>query len=94
MAKRYKNKNSDGNTYDEPFTTIQENAYETSANVYTNDEGGYEQFPVDHNAKPGYPVQSEDPYDIIDDRIQSGLPRKEEFKLEEKWYIMGKNIIT
>lgn len=82
--KWYNNKNSDGNTYDEPFTTLQENAYETSANVYTNDEEGYEQLPVDHNAKPGYPVQSEDPYDSIDDRIQSGLPRKEEFKLEEK----------
>lgn len=80
--KWYKNKDTDGNTYDEPFTT--ENTYEPSANVYINDEGGYEQLPVYHNAKPGYPVPTEDPYERIDERIQSGIHRKEEIKLEEK----------
>lgn len=82
LTKRYKNKDTDGNTYDEPFTT--ENTYEPSANVYINDEGGYEQLPVYHNAKPGYPVPTEDPYERIDERIQSGIHRKEEIKLEEK----------
>lgn len=86
----YRNKDTDGNTYEEPFTTLQENAYETSANVYTNEEGGYEQLPVDHNTKSGYSVQSDDPYDSIDDRIRSGLSPKEEIILEEKWYITEK----
>lgn len=85
FRKRYRNKDTDGNTYEEPFTTLQENAYETSANVYTNEEGGYEQLPVDHdNTKSGYSVQSDDPYDSIDDRIRSGLSREEEINLEEK----------
>lgn len=87
---RYRNKDTDGNTYEEPFTTLQENAYETSANVYTNEEGGYEQLPVDQNTKSGYSVQSDDPYDSIDDRIRSGLSPKEEIILEEKWYITEK----
>lgn len=86
LAKRYRNKDTNDNTYDEPFTTLPENTYETSANVYTNGEGGYEQLPVDHNAKPGYPVPTEDPYERIDERIQSGIHRIEEIKLEEKWY--------
>lgn len=86
----YRNKDTDGNTYEEPFTTHQENAYETSANVYTNEEGGYEQLPVDHITNSGYSVQSDDPYDSIDDRIRSGLSRKEEIILEEKWYITEK----
>lgn len=86
----YRNKDTDGNTYEEPFTTLQENTYETSANVYTNEEGGYEQLPVDHNTNSGYSVQSDDPYDSIDDRIRSGLSRKEEIILEEKWYITEK----
>nr|XP_034317805.1 uncharacterized protein PB18E9.04c isoform X2 [Crassostrea gigas] len=81
---RKRNKGTDGNTYEEPFTTLQENTYETSANVYTNEEGGYEQLPVDHNTKSGYSVQSDDPYDSIDDRIRSGLSREEEINLEEK----------
>lgn len=81
---RYRNKDTDGNTYEEPFTTLQENAYETSANVYTNEEGGYEQLSVDQNTKSGYSVQSDDPYDSIDDRIRSGLSPKEEIILEEK----------
>lgn len=89
---RYRNKDTDGNTYEEPFTTLQENAYETSANVYTNEEGGYEQLPVDHNTQSGYSVQSDDPYDSIDDRIRSGLSREEEINLEEKWYITEKKI--
>lgn len=84
FRKRYRNKGTDGNTYEEPFTTLQENTYETSANVYTNEEGGYEQLPVDHNTKSGYSVQSDDPYDSIDDRIRSGLSREEEINLEEK----------
>uniref|UniRef100_A0A8W8MTJ5 Pancreatic secretory granule membrane major glycoprotein GP2 n=1 Tax=Magallana gigas TaxID=29159 RepID=A0A8W8MTJ5_MAGGI len=84
VRKRYRNKGTDGNTYEEPFTTLQENTYETSANVYTNEEGGYEQLPVDHNTKSGYSVQSDDPYDSIDDRIRSGLSREEEINLEEK----------
>ncbi|XP_065929421.1 uncharacterized protein [Magallana gigas] len=81
---RKRNKGTDGNTYEEPFTTLQENTYETSANVYTNEERGYEQLPVDHNTKSGYSVQSDDPYDSIDDRIRSGLSREEEINLEEK----------
>lgn len=89
----YRNKDTDGNTYEEPFTTLQENAYETSANVYTNEEGGYEQLPVDHdNTKSGYSVQSDDPYESIDDRIRSGLSREEEINLEEKWYITEKKM--
>lgn len=67
--KWYRNKDTNDNTYDEPFTTLQKNIYETSANVYTNDDGGYEQLPVDHNARPGYPVPTEDPYERIDERI-------------------------
>lgn len=77
-----RNESTNDSTYDKPFSPLAEAAYEMPLNTYINDEGGYEQLPVDQNGNSGYTPQPDDPYATIDERIQRRQTRIEEITRE------------